>query len=501
MTFSQLVCMQSFQQQLLRKPEGSEAVLAYQAGHQGVFGNNNYSSSTAMQLPPQSRNFFALAQHGPNQGQGIEQQRLNPVQQAYYQYALQSSQQRPALAMQSQQQPKMEMSGPTSVKDQEMRMGNFKLQDLMSMQAVNHGQESSSSRNSSEHFSHGEKRVEQGQQLAPDKKNEGKASTQGLGIGHLMPGNNIRPVQALTTQQSIPIAMNNQIATSDQLRAMQAWAHERNIDLSQPANANFAAQLNSLMQSRMVQQSKENNTSIGAQSSSVPVLNQQATSPAVASEGSAHANSSSDVSALVGSLKARQTAPPSHLGLPINAGGVAGNSSDMAVQQFSLHGRDAQESLKQSIVGVNGMPSMHPQQSSANKNIGADSSLNAKASSSRSGPEPAKMQYVRQLSQHASQDGGPTKEVGSGNYAKPQGGPSQMPQKVNGFTKHQLHVLKAQILAFRRLKVNLCLNFYSFGAHLTCDHIPLFLIVYGCLLLLAYSLFLYKPSEDILHNI
>lgn len=409
-----------------------------------------------MQLPPQSRNFFALAQHGPNQGQGIEQQRLNPVRQAYSQYALQSFQQRPALAMQSQQQPKMEMLGPTSVKDQEMRMGNFKLQDLMSMQAVNHGQGSSSSRNSSEHFSHGEKRVEQGQQLASDKKNEGKSSTQGLGIGHLMPGNNIRPVQALPTQQSIPIAMNNQIATSDQLRAMQAWAHERNIDLSQPANANFAAQLN-LMQTRMVQQSKES----GAQSSSVPVSKQQATSPAVSSEGSAHANSSTDVSALVGSVKARQTAPPSHLGLPINAG-VAGNSSDTAVQQFSLHGRDAQGSLKQLIVGVNGMPSMHPQQSSANKSLGADSSLNAKASSSRSDPEPAKMQYVRQLSQHASLDGGSTKEVGSGNYAKPQGGPSQMPQKLNGFTKNQLHVLKAQILAFRRLKVNLCLNFYPF---------------------------------------
>ena len=78
---------QSFQQQLLRKPEGSEAVLAYQAGLQGVFGNNNYSSPAVMQLPQQSRKFIDLAQNGPNQGHGIEQQMLNPVQQAYYQYA------------------------------------------------------------------------------------------------------------------------------------------------------------------------------------------------------------------------------------------------------------------------------------------------------------------------------------------------------------------------------------------------------------------------------
>jgi SWI/SNF-related matrix-associated actin-dependent regulator of chromatin subfamily A protein 2/4 len=444
--------MQSFQQQLLRKPEGSEAVLAYQAGLQGVFGNNNYSSPTAMQLPQQSRKFIDLAQHGLNQGQSIEQQMLNPVQQAHYQYALQNSQHKSTLAM---QQSKIEMSGPTSVKDQEMRMGNFKLQDLMSMQAMNHGQ--GSSRNSSEHFSLGEKRMEQGHQLAPDKKNEGKQPTQGPAIGHLMPGNIIRPVQAPATQQSIPNALNNQIAMSAQLRGMQAWAHERNIDLSQPANANLVAQFIPLMQSRMVQQQKENNTNIGAQSSSVPVSNQQVTSPAVASEGSARANSSSDVSEQAVSAKAKQTAPPIHLGLPISSG-MASNSSDMAVQQFSRHGRDAQGSLKQSIVVGNGMPSMHPQQSSANMNLGADSSLNPKASLSGSGPEPAKMQYIKQLNQHASQVGGLTKEGGTGNYTNPQGAPSQTPQKVNGFTKHQLHVLKAQILAFRRLKVNLCLH-------------------------------------------
>ncbi|MCI28381.1 protein argonaute 4-like, partial [Trifolium medium] len=46
-------------------------------------------------------------------------------------------------------------------------------------------------------------------------KNEAKQSTHGPAIGHLMPGNNIiRPAQAPAAQQSIPNAMNNQIAIS-----------------------------------------------------------------------------------------------------------------------------------------------------------------------------------------------------------------------------------------------------------------------------------------------
>ncbi|KAK7394748.1 hypothetical protein VNO78_15285 [Psophocarpus tetragonolobus] len=437
---------QSFQQQLLRKPEGSEAFLAYQAGLQGVFGGNNFPPGS-MQLPQQSRKFVDLAQHGSNQGQAADQQMLNPAQAAYFQYALQASQQKSAMSMQSQQQPKMGMLGP-SVKDQEMRMGNLKMQDLMSMNAVNQAQ-ASSSRNPSEHFTRGEKRVEQGQQIAPDQKSDGNPSSQGPTVGNLMPGNIIRPVQTLANQQSIPNTMNNQIVMSAQLRSMQAWAHERNIDLSHPANASLMAQLIPLMQSRMVQQPKANDTNIGVQSSPVPVSNQQVASPAVASESSAHANSSSDVSAQSGSAKARQAAPPCHLSPPINTS-IAGSSTDTSVQQFSLHGRDAQGSLKQSVLSGNGMPSVHPQQSSANMNVGADHPLHGKTSSS--GPEPGKMQYIRQLNQSSSQAGGLTNEVGSGNYTKTQGGPSQMPQQRSGFTRQQLHVLKAQILAFRRLK-------------------------------------------------
>ncbi|GAB4861722.1 hypothetical protein Ancab_036975 [Ancistrocladus abbreviatus] len=58
----------SLQHQLLRKPEGNEAILAFQAGGlQGVIGGANFlsSASGSVQLPQQSRKFFDFAQqHG-----------------------------------------------------------------------------------------------------------------------------------------------------------------------------------------------------------------------------------------------------------------------------------------------------------------------------------------------------------------------------------------------------------------------------------------------------
>ncbi|KAI5417610.1 hypothetical protein KIW84_042280 [Lathyrus oleraceus] len=68
--------------------------------------------------------------------------------------------------------------------------------------------------------------------------------------------------------------------------------------------------------------------------------------------------------------KARQIAPSGHLGSPGNAG-VAGNSSDMTVQQFSLHSRGARGFSKQSVVAGDGTPYMRPYQSSANMSLGA----------------------------------------------------------------------------------------------------------------------------------
>lgn len=451
--------MQSLQQQLLRKPEGNETFLAYQAGLQGVYGSNNFSSPSPMQMPQQSRKVIDLAQHGSTQeaqirGQGVEQQILNPVHQAYLQYALQAAQQNSALAMQSQQQIKMGML--SAVKEQEMRMGNMKMQELIPFQAVNQGQ-CLIPRNSSEQFARGEKQAEQGEQPATDHKSEGKSSTQGSAIGNLMPGN-IRLMQASTTPQVIQNLVNNPIATSTQLQALQAWAHERNIDLSHPVNANLMGQLIPMMQSRMVSQQKPNDSNIPSQSSSVPVSKQQVTSPVLASESPAHASSSSDMSGQSGSAKARQTVSSSHFGPQTNAA-TASSTGDLAAQHFSMHGRESQAPLRQPVVVGKGLPPIHPQQSSANMNLAAEYPLNAKKL--QSGLDLQQIHPIKQLNQSSQQSVGPKNEGVSGTHVKSQGAPTQMPQQQSAFTKQQLHVLKAQILAFRRLKVKPILPFHS----------------------------------------
>ncbi|GKU96761.1 hypothetical protein SLEP1_g9958 [Rubroshorea leprosula] len=447
----QIGSRQSLQQQLRRKPEGNEAILSYQAGGglPGVIGGSNFASSpTSMQMHQQSRKFFDLAQqHGSaleaqNRSQG-EQQTINPVHQAYYQFALQAAQQK---SLAAQQQAKMAMLGSSSSKEQDMRMGNMKMQELMSMQAANQAQ-ASSSKSSSEQFGRSEKQMEQGLQSASDQRNEPKSSSQPTAIGQLMPG---RPMQAPQAQQTIQNVGNNQLAMAAQL---QAWALERNIDLSQPANANLMAQLIPLMQSRMAAQQKPNESNVVAHSSPMPVSKPLVTSPSVPSESSPRANSSSDVSGQPGSAKTRQTVPSGPFASSSSAGMVnSGNNTVM--QQFAAHGRENQLSSRQPVLMGNGMPPMHPPQSSANVSQGIDPSFPGKNLSG--GAESSQMQYFKH-SNRSPRSAGPSNDGGSGGNLQSQGGPAtQVAQPRVGFTKQQLHVLKAQILAFRRLKKGEC---------------------------------------------
>lgn len=448
---------QTFQQQLLRKSEGNGALLGYQAGGlHGVMGGANFASSSgSMQLPQQPRKLNDAAQQhgsphvreeGQNKGQGIEQQMLNPVHHAYLQYAFQA-QQKSALGMQSQQQAKMAMVGTPSGKDQETWMGHMKMQELMSFQAANQAQASSSSKKPFEHFARGERHMEQGQQPATDQRGEPKSSTQPTTIGQIVPPNIVRPMQVPQTQQGIPNMANNQLAMDAQLKQLHAWALERKIDLSLPANANLMAQLIPLMQSRIVHQ-KPNESNMVSQASPAPMLKQQVTSPPVASENSPHGNSSSDVSGQSGSAKVRQTVPPSPFASTSNSA-VINNTNNMAMQQFATHSRENQVPHRQSSMSGNGITAMHPPQTSMNTNQGVDQSLQAK--NTVYGPEALQMQYLRQLNRSSPQ---PAANDGAlGNQVPSQGGPVNLvSQQRSGFTKQQLHVLKAQILAFRRLK-------------------------------------------------
>ncbi|KAL3829680.1 hypothetical protein ACJIZ3_018482 [Penstemon smallii] len=441
---------QSLQQQLLRRPEGNDAFLAYQAGNiHGVLGGANFAAASgSVPHPQQHRKFIDLGQHGSpnipeqshNRSQGVEQQMLNPMQQAYLQYAF-AAQQKSNLGLQSQQQMKPGMFGSLG-KDQDMRMANMKMQELMSFQAANQSQ-ASSSRKSSEQVAPSEKQADHRQRPVSDNRTDPKSSHNAL-HGEAIPSASMIGQQS---QQNMMNMAKNQIAMAAQLQAMQAIALERNIDLSNPANANVIAQLIPLVQSRMMSQHKANESSTAVQSASF--AKQHVTSPQVGNESSPRGNSSSDVSGQSGSSKARQTVSPGTLGVTSNAALV--NPSNLPVQQFSVHGRDNHLPPRQPTLLGNGMPPMHPAQSSGNLNQGLESLLLAKNSATV--PEASQAQNAKQHNRSPPQSATPSNDGDAGNSSTSQAGPlRQMRQSDIGFTKQQLHVLKAQILAFRRLK-------------------------------------------------
>ncbi|XP_022016554.1 ATP-dependent helicase BRM isoform X2 [Helianthus annuus] len=418
--------MQALQQQLLRNPEGREAILAYQAGiRQGGLGGGVASGSSAMQQMQR-----VSQQHGQEEGQsgrlGFDQHMMNPMQQAYMQYALhaQQAQQKSSSGMQAQQQMKMGVMG----KDQELNMGNARLQDAFAFQA-----QVLSSKKPSDQFGHGGKQVmEENNQAVSDQsqsESQGQSRIQNqkhfgvpTSFGQVIPGSNLGPMQAAQAQQGMHNMGNSQVAMAAQMQAMQALALERNIDLSLPQNANLMAQLMPIMQSRMLGQQKANESNMGPQSK------QQVTSPQVANESSPH----SDVSGHSGSTNARQAMSPGHIGSTQNAP-LVNNSSGGQGQQFSIHGRENQLAPRQPTVNGSGMSSMPPPQSPANMSQGGSDHF---SKNTVTGSESLPIQHARQQMNRSSSN-----NVGL-----------DIPKPPTNFTKQQLHVLKAQILAFRRIK-------------------------------------------------
>lgn len=429
-------------------------MLAFQGGLHGVLGGNFGSNSGPMQLPVQSRKFTDLGQqHGSphsreeaqNRSQGFDQQMLNPVQQAYLQYH--SAQQKSALGMQSQHSSMVGHSG----KDHGLQMGNMKIPDLMSMQATQ--APPLLSNKPPEHFVRGEKINEEQQQIS-DQRSDSKQPVVQTSLGQLMPGNVMRPMQTPQSQQNIQSMNNSQLAMAAQMQAMQALALDRNIDLSNPANANLMAQLIPFMQSRMVAQHKANESNMGAQSSLVPMTKQQVTSPQVGNESSPRGNSSSDLSGHSASGKAmRQAGQPGAFGASTPS--LVHNANNNPSQPFSGRSSESQLSSRQPTMMNNA--SMHPPQSSVNLNQVVDHSAPGK--SKLSGPEALQMQYNNPIRRSSPLSTTSSSEGKLANPSSSQGGPLPHLQQPLGFTKQQSHVLKAQILAFRRLKVLLTIVF------------------------------------------
>lgn len=470
--------MQSLQQHFLRRPEGNEALMGYQAGSiHGMMGGGNFAAPTgSVQLPQHHRKFIDLAQQhgssniredGQNRSQGFEQQVLNPVHQAYLQqYAFQAAQQKSPIGMHSQQQMKMGMFSPPG-KDQDIRMG------AMKMPAANQAQ--TSSKKPAEHMVRSETHADHSQQNITDQRVGGEPISQPTLLGQTMPS---KPMQAPQSQQHFQSITNNPIAMAAH---MQALALDRNIDLSVPGNATLMAQLIPMIQSRMAAQQKINESSMATQSSSVHVPKQQVSLPLVANENSPRGNTSSDASAQSGSVKVRQTVPATVPSTNSSAA-MTNNTGNVPMQQFSLHGRENQLPPRQQMMVGNGMPPMSPLQPSPNIKQGADSGLPAKGA--QCGSESMQMPYARPMNRSSPQptlsndgvQGNPSTSQGVGAAQKQQ-------QPFLGFTKQQLHVLKAQILAFRRIKVHMFpLNspYFTFRSLVTIldDIMPLFLFIF-----------------------
>ncbi|KAK4339294.1 hypothetical protein RND71_040756 [Anisodus tanguticus] len=448
---------QSLQQQFLRRPEGNEAILAFQSGNpHGILGGGNFvGPSGSMQLPQQSRRYIDLGQqHGSptiredsqNRSQGFEQQMLNPVQQAYLQYAYQAAQQqKSALGMQHPPQMKMGMFGP-SAKDQDPRIANMKMQELVAMQALNQAQASSSKISAEQHFSRGEKQSDQGQQLMTDQRPDPKPHFQPTLLGQTVA---TKPMQAPSSQQSMANMTSNSLSMAAQMQAMQALALERNVDLSLPANANIMAQLIPLMQSRMMAQQKVSDSNVAMQSSSGHMPKQQVSSPQIANDGSPRAHSSSDLSGS-SSAKTRQAVITGPLSASHSVASI-NNPNNIPQQQFSAHDRENNLPRRQPIMTSSGLPPMHYPHSSVNPNQGLENTLPSKPASTAQ--ETLQTQYARQLSRPSPHSAASSPEGNLGNSLMSQGGNGrQVQQQHLGFSKQQLHVLKAQILAFRRLK-------------------------------------------------
>ena len=387
-------------------------------------GGNFGSSSGSMQQPQQPRRLF----DSPQQQQGSSQegqQSFNPMQQAYLQFALQAQQQK------AQQQARMGMMG--SSKDQDARMGMLNMQGAMPMQASNQAQ-GSSSNPSAEQFARGERQMESGHETKPHP--------QQVGTGQLMPGNITRPMQAPQGPQGVNNMGTNQLAFSQQWQAMQAWARERNIDLSHPANA---SQMSHILQGRMVAQQKANEGNVASQSPSIPVSSQPSSSSGVPGENSPRPNSAGDISGQSGSGKARHAIPTSSF-----ASTSSPRMMNPAANPFSAQGRDNPPYPRHLVQPTNGMPSGNSMQTSANETHVLDH--NASTNKGLGSAEHLQMQQPRQM--NAPSPKAVISDAGLLSKSSLQSGQGiKQEQQRSGFTKQQLHVLKAQILAFRRLKV------------------------------------------------
>lgn len=413
-------------------------------------GSGPHPTITSNNLP----NFPSTSGAPPQMRMQNLQMQPNPIlQQAYLQFAMQQQQQ---AAQQQQQQHKSHASLLTPQQQQQQSnaatANALKVQELMSLQ-----RNSNNSNSSSNHNPH-MPRPTQPQPVNPTS-------------GNPNPGPNHNSA--------------NQLAMLQQIQMMQAWAKEQNLDLSVPANMNLVAQMFPIWQNatRMaaLQQQQQKNTGEsssatmqGQQQQSQQQQHQQMVMPSPGgSEGSAsHGSNPNPLSEMSGQQHGGMLKPRK----PVQPGVTSGDNLPGMVNNL-LHERGARlpvTPLGQASNSANNSNTVSP--SNAQESPGLKSAFMGPNS------EQLQMQYMRQLQQQQQQNHQKQQQLQqqqqlqhqqqllqqqqqhqvqlppTASAGMPNPGPSNSSGEAGGragvgFTKSQLHVLKAQILAFRRLKV------------------------------------------------
>lgn len=215
-------------------------------------------------------------------------------------------------------------------------------------------------------------------------------------------------------------------------------ARERNIDLLHPANA---SQMMHILQARMAAQQKANEGSVGSQSASQCLASHLHLQ---VFQGRTHLVPALLVISLgmSGSGKARHA-------ISTFASTSSPRMMNPAANPFSAQGRDNPLYPRHLVQPTNGTPSGNSMQTSANETHVLDHI--ASTNKSLGSAEHLQMQQPRQL--NAPSPKAALSDAGLPSKSSLQSGRgTKQAQQRSGFTKQQLHVFKAQILAFRRLK-------------------------------------------------
>eukprot|EP00252_Welwitschia_mirabilis_P019206 TRINITY_DN4386_c0_g3_i1.p1 TRINITY_DN4386_c0_g3~~TRINITY_DN4386_c0_g3_i1.p1 ORF type:complete len:2283 (-),score=553.97 TRINITY_DN4386_c0_g3_i1:18-6866(-) len=442
------------QQQFLRKAQGNEALLAFQTGgFQGIVSGKNVSVPPG--LSQQQRNFMDFAQqaqstsHSHEDGQSKSQNQMHA--QAYLQYAFQAAQNKAHANLQSQQQGKAGLVG-SPVPDQDL-INNLKLQELMRFQAASQAQAAAFKRHTGQVVQM-EKPMETGQ-TSSDRRSDLKPQQ---AQAPQLAANTGKPVQGIHNQHILQSFANN-YANAAQLQALHAWAMEKNIDLSSPANAHLIPQILLQWQARVAAMQKATESNQAA--NQARMLPAKSTGQELAGSSNGSVVQGSPV--IEGHSINRGFYPkprPSVTSGALQLSAVPSSSNHNTVQiQHNSQGGDHQlDRTNNHSITTTGTVSIPYGTTSSHSGVTQAGEITATKNASVL-PESLQMQYYRQLQsnrslQSAGSSGGSNMNAtatSQGNISVPVPFQHQQQQQY-GFTKQQLHCLKSQILAFRRLK-------------------------------------------------